>query len=161
MNLKRISIALFATIAFVACGNQKQDVAPTTPNETEKVKKEVNLADYPDSKLFIQADSLEVTQVNPNVTRRIAYLDDLMVTIIEFSNGPMAAPDPFHSHPHEQISYIAEGECIVFIGDRQMKLKQGDIFAAPSNVPHTVQSLTPTLKLIDSFAPVRENFIKK
>lgn len=160
--MKQLFILLLISFSFsfIACGSKdKQDSEQT--KQVVKSEKQINLADYPNQKLFVQADSLKVTQVNPNVTRRIAYLDDLMVTIIEFNNGPMAEPDPFHSHPHEQISYIAEGECLVLIGDRQMKLGKGDIFAVPSNVPHSVQSLTPYLKLIDSFSPVRQDFIKK
>lgn len=55
--------------------------------------------------MYVEADSLSIVQVNPNVTRKMAHLDDLIVTLIEFSNGPMAEPDPFHSHPHEQMTY--------------------------------------------------------
>lgn len=153
-----LGLTIISSVTFFSC---KEKEMPKPENVIEQAKEEVNLKDYPDSKLFVKADSLDITQVNPNVTRKIAYLDDLLVAIVEFHNGPMVEPDPFHSHEHEQISYIAEGECLVLIGDRKMKLGKGDIFVAPSNVPHSVQSLTPYLKLIDSFSPVREDFIKK
>lgn len=117
--------------------------------------------DLDSSRLFVENSKMAVTQVNPNVTRKMVYLNDLMVTIVEFDNGPMAEPDPTHFHKAEQISYIAEGECLVVIGDKQQRLKAGDIFAAPANVPHTVQSLTKKLVLIDSFNPIRLDFIKK
>lgn len=158
-----LTIVLIGAVCLSSCQqSQTSQASPSPNNETEMPqKKEVNLADFSDNQLFVKADSLKITQVNPNVTRKVAHLDDLLVAIVEFHNGPMAAPDPFHSHEHEQISYIAEGECLVLIGDRTMKLGKGDIFVAPSNVPHSVQSLTPYLKLIDSFSPVREDFINK
>ena len=85
-----------------------------------------------------------------------------MTVIVDFDNGPMAQPDPPHSHPAEQISYVAIGECDVYIGDRPVQhLKTGDIFAVPSNVPHTVKSTTKQLRLVDSFTPIRADFIRK
>jgi quercetin dioxygenase-like cupin family protein len=110
-------------------------------------------------KTFAIYDQLPVTQVNENVSRRFAYLNQLMVVIVDFQNGPMPQPDPPHWHQAEQITYVAEGECLVFIGDEKKHLKEGDMFAVPSNVPHTVQSLTTSLRLIDSFNPIREDFL--
>ena len=82
--------------------------------------------------------------------------------VYSVDNGPMAQPDPPHSHPAEQISYVAIGECDVYIGDRPVQhLKTGDIFAVPSNVPHTVKSTTKQLRLVDSFTPIRADFIRK
>lgn len=109
--------------------------------------------------IFAHYDKLDVTQVNENVTRRLTHLNDLMLVIVDFTNGPMAQPDPPHSHEAEQITYVADGECLVFIGDAQQHLKKGDMFAVPSNILHTVQSLTPELRLIDSFNPIRKDFI--
>ncbi|MBN1180798.1 MAG: cupin domain-containing protein [Bacteroidales bacterium] len=103
----------------------------------------------------------DMSVANPgnNIERRLAHLNDLMTAIIDFSNGPMIQPDPPHSHPHEQISYVAEGELYVFIGEEKYHLKEGDVFAVPSGVPHTVQTLTGNVRLIDSFSPIREDFI--
>lgn len=109
--------------------------------------------------VFADYNELPITRVNENVTRRLTHLDHLMMVVVDFSNGPMLQPDPPHWHEAEQISYVAQGECLVFIGDERKHLKEGDMFAVPSNVPHTVQSLTPTLRLIDSFNPIREEFI--
>jgi len=109
-------------------------------------------------KIFNQYDNMETTQVSPTVKRKMSYLNNLMVTIVDI-DGPMSEPDPVHSHEAEQISYIAEGECIVFIGDEKRKMKAGDIFAVPSNTPHAIQALTKKLRLIDSFNPIRKDFI--
>lgn len=110
---------------------------------------------------FVELEKMIPVKVNDNVTRRMAYLNDLMICIVDFENGPMAKPDPFHSHKAEQVTYVAEGEVLVMIGDKKQHLKAGDVFIVPSNVPHTVQSLTPKLRLVDTFNPIREDFLQK
>ncbi len=83
-----------------------------------------------------------------------------MTVIVEFSGGPMAAPEPYHSHPHEQICYIAEGEIFYLEeGEEPVQLKAGDLFAVASGKKHAIQLLTSTAKLIDSFNPIREDFL--
>lgn len=98
-------------------------------------------------------------EVMPGVHRKLVHLGDIMSAVIDFTDGPMDKPDPPHSHPHEQISYVAKGELIVFIGDEEFQLKEGDIFYVPSNIPHTVKTLTAEVRLVDSFSPIREDFL--
>jgi quercetin dioxygenase-like cupin family protein len=109
--------------------------------------------------LLINADS-EWTQLAPGLRRKLIHTDQLMMVVVEFTEGPAEVPDPFHDHPHEQVSYIAEGELILFIkGIGEKRLKEGDLFAVPSGIPHTVQTLTPLVRIIDSFTPLREEFL--
>ena len=85
-----------------------------------------------------------------------------MTVLIDFTDGPWKKPEPLHSHPHEQTSYVAEGEIIFFCEDEEpVKLKAGDMFAAPSGKKHSIQLLTPRARLVDSFNPIREDFLKK
>ena len=99
-------------------------------------------------------------QIKEGVYRSMIYTDNLMVTVIDFENGPWKEPEPFHSHAHEQITYVARGEIIFFCGDRpQQHLKEGDVVAVPSGKKHTIQVLTGKVRLIDSFTPVREDFL--
>ncbi len=84
-----------------------------------------------------------------------------MLAIIDFTNGPWEEPEPYHSHPHEQVSYVAKGEIIFYCEDREdQHLKEGDVYAVPSGKKHTVKILTEQVRLIDSFNPVREDFIR-
>ena len=100
------------------------------------------------------------TELAPGLKRKLIHTENLMMVIVEFTNGPSEVPDPFHDHPHEQASYIAEGELILFIeGVGEQKLTKGDLFAIPSGIPHTVQTLTPVVRIIDSFNPLREEFL--
>ena len=102
----------------------------------------------------------EWTQLAPGLRRKLIHTNNLMIVVVEFFEGPAEVPDPFHNHPHEQVSYIAEGELILFIeGIGEQKLVTGDLFAIPSGIPHTVQTLTKVVRIIDCFTPLREDFL--
>ena len=92
-------------------------------------------------------------------TRFLAQTDQLMTAVIDFSDGPTSEPDPPHSHPHEQITYVAEGEIIFYLADEKHQLSKGDLFTVPGNVPHSVQLLTEKVRLVDTFTPIREDFL--
>ncbi len=94
------------------------------------------------------------------VTRRVAYTPNLMTVIIDFVNGPQTEPDPFHAHPHEQTSYVAIGEILFFMeGEEPIHLQAGDMFYVPSGKQHSIQLLTAPVRLVDSFTPIREDFL--
>jgi len=99
-------------------------------------------------------------KVSPEFERKIAFLDKLMVVVCEFSGGPMISPEPPHSHPHEQITYVAEGKVEFYKGTEMFQLSEGDLIILPAGVPHCIRTLTSYVKLIDSFSPIRKEFIK-
>lgn len=92
-------------------------------------------------------------------TRYLAHSPHLMVVVIDFEDGPASQPDPPHSHPHEQITYVAEGELLFFVGDIPHHLHAGDLITVPSNMPHTIQLLSAKARLVDTFTPIREEFL--
>jgi quercetin dioxygenase-like cupin family protein len=93
--------------------------------------------------------------------RRIINLENLMVVVCDFTNGPARKPDPPHSHPHEQITYVAEGDLYFFLDNTKFKLQKGDVISVPPEVPHCIQTISKHVRLIDSFSPIREDFLKK
>lgn len=108
----------------------------------------------------LKFDEVPFSQVKEGIQRKIIMTDDLMTVLIDFTNGPWEQPDPPHSHPHQQTSYVAEGEIIFYCEDEpEQHLKAGDMYAVPSGKKHTIKLLTQKVRLIDSFYPVREDFI--
>lgn len=100
-------------------------------------------------------------EIRSGVFRKIVYLKDIMSVMIEFRNGPWQEADPFHFHFHEQTTYIASGSIVLFCeGEPDQYLTEGDIFYIPSGKEHTIQVLSPVARLIDSFSPIREDFIE-
>jgi quercetin dioxygenase-like cupin family protein len=98
-------------------------------------------------------------EIKPGRKRRILHTNQLMMVAIDFADGPSAVPDPPHTHPHEQVTYVAQGEVLFFIGEESVRLAAGDMVAVPPDLPHRIQLLTPTVRLIDTFTPIRQDFL--
>jgi len=108
----------------------------------------------------LKAKDTVMTTVKEGVQRRLIHTDKLMMVVIDFDNGPWTQPDPPHSHVHEQTTYVVEGEIIFSCeGESEQRLRPGDMFSVPSGKEHTIQLLTSTAKLVDSFNPLREEFL--
>ena len=109
----------------------------------------------------LKASEAKPTKVKEGVTRRLVHANDLMLVVIDFDNGPWAEPEPYHFHVHEQATYVAEGEFNFFCEDEPVqRLSTGDMFWVPSNKKHTIQVLSKRLRLIDSFNPIRKDFLE-
>lgn len=98
--------------------------------------------------------------IAPGRTRYLAHTDDLMVVVIDFEDGPHAEPDPPHDHPHQQITYVAEGELLFFVDGEPHALGPGDLITVPGGVPHTIQLRSRRARLVDTFTPVRAEFLR-
>lgn len=102
----------------------------------------------------------EPENVNQDIQRRLVHTDTLMTAVLDISGGPKSEPDPFHSHPHEQSCYIASGKVLFLMeGEEPVELSEGDLFYVPSGKPHAIQLLSETARLVDSFSPIREDFL--
>jgi len=64
---------------------------------------------------------------------------------------------PVHSHPHEQLSQIMEGEFEMYIDGKTRILKPGSVLIIPSNTEHGGKALT-ACKITDTFNPVRADY---
>lgn len=64
-----------------------------------------------------------------------------------------------HSHPHEQVGMVLEGQAIFFIGEEEKTLGKGDRYRIPGNVRHRVVALDQPVKALDIFYPIREDYL--
>lgn len=100
-----------------------------------------------------EADPVEMF---PGVVRRTLSSGDRM-TLVEVTLAE-GAEVPDHSHPHEQVGYVARGRVRFTIGGETRELVGGDGYLAPSEVSHGVTALEPSV-CIDIFSPVREEYL--
>jgi quercetin dioxygenase-like cupin family protein len=108
----------------------------------------------------LKFDEVSYEAISSRVKRKLIHTGNLMTVLIDFSGGPWEEPDPPHSHPHEQTSYVAEGEIIFYCdGEEDQVLKQGDMFSVPPDREHCIKVVSETARLIDNFYPIREDFI--
>ena len=64
-----------------------------------------------------------------------------------------------HSHPHEQAGMVLEGQAHFFVGEEDRVLGPGDMYCIPGGVTHRVVALNATVKALDVFHPVREDYL--
>jgi len=65
---------------------------------------------------------------------------------------------PEHSHEHEQITNIIEGEFELTLNGETLKLYAGAVVVIPANAVHSGKAITHC-KIVDVFYPVREDYI--
>jgi quercetin dioxygenase-like cupin family protein len=95
-------------------------------------------------------------QMFPGVTRRTLNSGD-HTTLIEV----MLAQDavvPAHTHPHEQIGYVASGRVRFVVDGDSSDLSAGDSYLVPGGASHEVTAIEPSV-CIDVFSPVREEYL--
>lgn len=107
-------------------------------------------------KLFAQPGETEWTELAPGNTRRVLiHTPELMQVEFGFEQGAVGA---LHSHPHIQVSYVAEGRFEVTIDGVTEVVEQGGSFIVPSGLGHGVVALTRG-RLVDVFTPHRADFL--
>jgi quercetin dioxygenase-like cupin family protein len=107
----------------------------------------------------LRYEEMRAEQLREGVERRLGHTEKLMMVVIDFDDGPKEEPDPPHAHPHEQVSYVAEGQILFLLDGQAERLGPGDMFLVPSGVPHSIQQLTEHVRLVDCFTPIREDFL--
>ena len=81
--------------------------------------------------------------------------DNIMLSVVEF--GPHAVVES-HSHPHEQMGFLLEGELTFTIGGETRLVKTGQMWRIPGGVEHRVVAGDKPAKALDVFHPVREDY---
>ena len=108
------------------------------------------------AKVFIPNSDVPWEHVNDGVRRKImAYDDKLMLVKVEFQKGGVGV---LHQHYHSQITHVESGVFEVHIEGNTKILKAGDVYFIPSNALHGCVCLEAGV-LIDTFSPMREDFI--
>ncbi len=89
--------------------------------------------------------------------RVLSYGDNLMLVEFTFKAGVASWE---HSHPHEQVGYVVEGEIdFSMAGYAPVRLRRGGSYYVPANVKHYVVTYAPTI-LLDAFTPMRRDFVE-
>ena len=87
-----------------------------------------------------------------------AECEKMTITIMEFEAGTVTAE---HSHPHEQVGYMIEGEAEFVIDGQTHAVHAGQMWRLPGGVPHQVIVGEKPMRVVEVFAPVREDFRDK
>lgn len=101
-------------------------------------------------------DDIAWTEVAPGNRRAVlSHRPGMMLVAFSFEPGAIGA---LHSHPHTQVSYVAEGSFDVTVDGVTTRLDRGSSFIVAPNLVHGVVALEKGL-LIDTFTPRRDDFL--
>jgi len=68
---------------------------------------------------------------------------------------------PAHSHKHEQIGIVYNGQAKLRIGNEERIVKKGDFYRIPKNTPHSDTCIgNEPFIMLDIFYPLRKDFLK-
>lgn len=90
----------------------------------------------------------------PGLYGRFVHGDKITLSFVDIKKDAVL---PEHYHPHEQVTYIVQGELEMIIGGEKMLLTPGMVHVIPGNTPHSAVALTDCF-VIDAFSPVREDY---
>ena len=109
---------------------------------------------------FFNLDSLEggiERELAPGITTTVFPGDQAMISIVRFAPNTKGV---MHHHPEEQWGFCLEGSATRFQGDLAIAVSKGDFWRTPGDVPHTMESGTDGLVVLDVFAPPRKAYAK-
>ena len=79
----------------------------------------------------------------------------MTLSFVEFEPGAVVES---HSHPHEQMGMLLEGELTFIIGGERHVLSPGDMWRIPGNVEHSAIASDSKVRALDVFHPIREDY---
>ena len=98
--------------------------------------------------------------MNPLLTRQLIFGEQAMLARIQLKKGCIV---PRHSHPNEQLAFVAEGAMRFSVGEEgsivDHIVRTGEVLVIPGNLPHSAEALDDTLNF-DIFAPPREDWLR-
>ena len=104
---------------------------------------------------FFKESELKTKQILEGITLKAISGDKTMMTFFEFEPNAVI---PSHKHPHEQITYVIEGEMEFTVEGETNVLRKGDGVVIPSNVEHSARVLDKPTKAVDAWYPIREDY---
>ena len=131
-------------------------LAMLTMNDSFAQQNPRNMKKHSDT--FMYEKDLPWEPAGQGAVRQIAgYNEQIMMVKVKFEKGGVGTP---HKHKHTQVTYVASGMFEFTIGNKKKIVKTGDTLYMEPNVEHGCVCLEDGI-LIDTFSPMREDFIKK
>ena len=100
-------------------------------------------------------NSVAVEALNPLLGRHFVVGQSIMLARVLLKKGCIV---PEHSHPNEQLTFIAEGALKFWIDGQVIVVNAGEVLTIPPNMPHKAEALEDTIDF-DVFNPPRADWM--
>ena len=108
------------------------------------------------SEKYVITKDMEWEVLGGGVSRKfLGYDNQIMMVKVKFEKGALGAP---HQHFHTQATYCVSGKFEFVIDGEKKIVEAGDGVYIEPNLSHSAVCLEEWM-LIDTFSPVREDFI--
>jgi unsaturated pyranuronate lyase len=99
--------------------------------------------------------TVPVEELNPLLGRHFVVGQNIMLARVLLKKGCIV---PEHSHPNEQLTFIAEGALKFWIDGKEIVVNAGEVLTIPPNMPHKAAALEDTVDF-DVFNPPRADWM--
>lgn len=102
----------------------------------------------------IELNEVDPRELFPGFRGRFVHSATMTFIHWEIAAG---AELPEHSHPHEQVAHVVEGNFDITIDGQTHRLRPGSVAVIPSGAIHSGTAVTDC-RIIDAFYPIREDY---
>ena len=103
---------------------------------------------------FQDLADIQEREIVPGYRARFIHAEKMTLAYWEVEAG---ASLPEHSHPHDQIANVLEGEFELTVAEESRVLVPGKVAVIPGDVPHSGRAITDC-RLLDVFQPARDDY---
>ena len=107
--------------------------------------------------VFASLDALPGKDIAKGVTMRPLAGEHVMLSCVDLAADSVVQ---LHSHPHEQLGVVLEGEVEMQIGDERRALRTGDAYVIPGGTTHGARATRGRARVLDIFYPLREEYLR-
>jgi quercetin dioxygenase-like cupin family protein len=104
--------------------------------------------------VFQNISDISEREIVPGYRARFLHSEKMTLAFWEIDPG---AELPEHSHFHEQVSNVLEGEFELTVNGERRILTPGVAAVIPPDVPHSGKAIT-ACRILDIFQPCREDY---
>ena len=108
-----------------------------------------------ENSFYVTRSECSQHEIFPGVRIFTTAGQQMMLSLVEFEPHAIVQP---HSHPHEQMGMLLEGELTFTIGGQTRTLHPGEMWRIPGQVVHSAVAGDKLVKALDVFHPIREDY---
>jgi len=104
---------------------------------------------------FYDPKEREPKELVPGINARTFWGEKMLIAVVDLDPNSHL---PLHSHPHEQVGTVIQGQMKLVVEGESRLLKPGDVYVIPGGIEHEAFTFDEAVKVIDVFSPVREEY---